>query len=165
MFSSTWCMICRNTRAHSHNIYLMRELNIYNHWRTIDSSSTQLELRLLHAPAMLSSRGPHPLDTSTSISSQVLPHPHEVARVLNTFTEISAASENIIQRNEVYIFLRYISLLIVVPFLGRKFMFTHRHIGQGTCPLRLSMERGYVAPSIHYSTTSQIIDDICAVSG
>ena len=163
MFSRTWCMICRNTRAHSHNIYLMRELNIYNHWRTIDSSSTQLELRLLHAPAMLSSRGPHPLDTSTSISSQVLPHPHEVARVLNTFTGQWGYHSK--KWGIQPIFLRYISLLIVVPFLGRKFMFTHRHIGQGTCPLRLSMERGYVAPSIHYSTTSQIIDDICAVSG
>jgi hypothetical protein len=46
----------------------------------------------------MSSRGPRPLNNS--ISSQVSPHPHEVARVLNTITKILAASADINQRNE-----------------------------------------------------------------
>ena len=44
-------------------------------------------------------------------------------------------------------------------------MFTYRHVGLNIYPLRISMGRGYVAPSIHHSTTSQTFDNIWAVSG
>jgi hypothetical protein len=44
------------------------------------------------------SRGPRPLDNH--ISSQVSPHPYEVACAFNTINEISAATADIIRRNE-----------------------------------------------------------------
>jgi len=46
----------------------------------------------------MSSRGPRPLDNS--VFSQVSPHPHEVAGVLNTITVILATSAEIIRRDE-----------------------------------------------------------------
>ena len=43
-------------------------------------------------------------------------------------------------------------------------MFTYSHIGQSICPLRISMGRGHVAPSIHRPATSQALNNIWAVS-
>ena len=116
------------------------------------------------------SRPPSTSNNRDSISSQLSPHPHEVALVLNTITEILAASAQIInRRDEVYpIYLRQPELLTVVavvPTLERKLMFTYRHVGQSIHPLRISMGRGYVATSIHRPTTSKTFDTIWAVSG
>ena len=108
------------------------------------------------------SRGPRP--PNNFLSSQISPHPHEVARVFNTITEILAASAEIIRRDEVYPIcprqLNAISLLTIVPTLERKLMFTYCHVGQSICPLRISMGRGYVAPSIHHPTASQALNDM-----
>ena len=111
------------------------------------------------------SRGPRPPNDFPSSQPEILPHPPEVARVFNTIAEILAASAEIIRRDEVYpICLRQlnaISLLTVVPtLLERKLMFTYCHVGQSICPLRISMGRGYVAPSIRHSVTSQALNDM-----
>ena len=116
-----------------------------------------------HASTMLS-QGPRPLNNS--ISSQVSPHPQEVARVLNTITEIMAASAEIIRRDEVYpICSRQLSLntyqfVNVVPTLERKVTFTYHHVGQSIRTLKISMGRGYVASSIYYPATSQAFNDM-----
>ena len=85
----------------------------------------------------------------------------EVARVLNTFTEILAASAEI-RRDEVYpIYLRHwtrTSLLTVAPTLEREVMFAYRHIGNGICLLVKLL-------SIHHLTTSQALNNIQTVSG
>ena len=47
-------------------------------------------------------------------------------------------------------------------------MSTYCHVGQSICPLRISMgtlERHYVAPSIHHPTTSQAFNNMRTVSG
>ena len=77
------------------------------------------------------SGGPRPFYNSNN-SSQVSPHPHEVAHVLNTITEILAVSE-IIRRDEVYpicLLLRQLELLTFIPTLEGELMFTYRYIGQ-----------------------------------
>ena len=110
------------------------------------------------------SRGPRPTRLNDSVSSQVSLHPHEVTRVLNTIDEILATSAEIIQRDKVYlVFLMQLNtyrLLTVVPTLERKLMYTCRHLGQSIRSLRISIGRGYVAPSIHRPTTSQALINI-----
>ena len=43
-------------------------------------------------------------------------------------------------------------------------MFTYRHLGQSICPLRTSMGRGCVSPSIHLPITPEAFNYIWAVS-
>ena len=67
----------------------------------LPSRSSHVLLSMLSQERARRSR---PLNNSISSSSQVSPHPQEVAHVFNTITEISAASAEIIRRpaEEVY---------------------------------------------------------------
>ena len=105
--------------------------------------------------------GPRPPNNSQVSSS---PHPIEVARVFITIAEISAASAEIIRRDEVYLIClrRLNTYLIVVATLEKKLrvMFIYRYVGPSIFPLRISMGRSYVASGTHHPTTSRVLKNI-----
>jgi len=102
MFLSCQCYLhvrrdhgdARRTRVRSHTKF---KLSVYKCWERLTLPRPTWALARSSDIAMLS-RGPARPPRYNSIPSRVSPHPHEVACVLNTITEILAASAEIIRR-------------------------------------------------------------------
>jgi hypothetical protein len=136
MFLSCQCYLhvrrdhgdARRTRVRSHTKF---KLSVYKCWGRLTLQVPRPTWALARSSdiAMLS-RGPARPPRYNSIPSRVSPHPHEVACVLNTITEILAASAEIIRRDEVYPFCNWthdFSSLTVVPTTSHSEE-THWHV-------------------------------------
>ena len=132
----------------------------------VDQSSTQFKLDIGPSTLQRCSRGPG--GRGLLITLWVRFHLIQVFMKLLLYSSQSLKSRPPVLRS--FEDMRYtplseaiehrFSLLIAVPTLERKLMFTYRHVGQSTCPLTFHIGRSLVASCIRHPTTSQSLKNI-----